>query len=311
MYSLEVPRASISNIGKIATLVGLIFCGVQTSSATVVRFTSNVGTFDVRMYDTATPLTVANILNYVNDGDFDNSIIHRSENTFVQQQDGSFVDSPFVIQGGNSFFNSFGFLDFIPSDAAVLNEPGISNLRGTMALARVGGQINSGTNNWFVNLGNNSFLDTVDQGFTVFGRVLYDGMDVVDAIADMQTWTIRDAINRSVGSKVPIHGDISNGIARENFVEFTSVEVLNIPDGDADLDGDVDSHDFLIWQRSVGSTTDVAADFNGDAIVNAADLAIWESDYNAALQSAITSVPEPSSLVLLTLGFLILGKRCR
>ncbi|MCH8330696.1 MAG: hypothetical protein IH946_04840, partial [Bacteroidetes bacterium] len=45
----------------------------KPSHATVVRFNSNVGSFDVRMYDTATPLTVANIVTYVNDGDFDDT----------------------------------------------------------------------------------------------------------------------------------------------------------------------------------------------------------------------------------------------
>ncbi len=168
----------------------------KPSHATVVRFNSNVGSFDVRMYDTATPLTVANILTYVNDGDFDDSIVHRVENNFIQQPDGSFTTSPFVIQGGAWSFPAGGVLTKITPNPSVTNEPGISNLRGTMALARVGGQINSGTNNWFVNTGDNTFLDTVDEGFTVFGRVVNEGMQVVDAISIMQQATIRNRFDQ-------------------------------------------------------------------------------------------------------------------
>ncbi|NOY40478.1 MAG: PEP-CTERM sorting domain-containing protein [Planctomycetes bacterium] len=275
--------------------------------ATVVRFNSVVGSFDVRMFETATPLTVANILSYVNGtgvngGSFNDSIVHRVENTFVQQPDGSFTTNPFVIQGGNWSFPAGGVISQIPPNPSVTNEPGISNLRGTMALARQPGMINSGTNNWFVNMGDNSFLDNIDEGFTVFGRVVNDGMQVVDAIADMSTLTVRNSLNQVVGSKVPIRGDITNGLTRDNFVLFPSVVELAIPDGDYDFDGDVDGNDFLIWQRSLGSTTDVAADGNGNGIVDAADLAIWEAGVGAAVSAGTTAVPEPTSVGLALLG---------
>ena len=186
---------------RILALFAVFLTMHSTASAVVVRFTSNLGTFDVRMFDSATPLTVANILNYVNDGDFDDSIVHRVENRFIQQPDGSFVNDPFVIQGGDWELPPGGVLTQIPSDPAVQNEPGISNLRGTMALARVSGGINSGTNNWFVNTSDNQFLDNIDQGFTVFGRVTHDGMDVVDAIANLPTQAISPS--RKAGQSKP------------------------------------------------------------------------------------------------------------
>lgn len=277
----------------------------KQSHATVVRFNSVVGSFDVRMYDAVTPLSVANILNYVNDGDFDDSIVHRVEVSYSQQPDGSFVTNPFVIQGGDWSFPDGGILTQIPSNPSVMNEPGISNLRGTMALARAQGQINSGTNNWFVNTGDNPGLDTVDQGFTVFGRVVNDGMQVVDVIAGMRPATIRNQFNQSLGSTFPIHGDISNGISRDNFVLFTSVEELNVLPGDADFDGDVDGTDFLHWQRGYGTVSDMAADFNGDAMVDDLDFAIWENNYGMSSPlSSVNSVPEPATLLLLCLGAL-------
>ncbi len=275
--------------------------------ATVVRFNSVVGSFDVRMFETATPLTVANILSYVNGtgvngGSYNDSVVHRVENTFIQQPDGSFTTNPFVIQGGDWSFPAGSVLTQIPSNLSVTNEPGISNLRGTMALARIGGQINSGTNNWFVNTQDNAFLDTVDEGFTVFGRVVNDGMQVVDAIASMPTATIRNQFNQVLGDKFPLQGDFSNGLTRDNFVLFPSVVELAIPDGDYDFDGDVDGSDFLIWQRSLGSTTDVAADGNGNGIVDAADLAIWEAGVAAATSAGTAAVPEPTTFGLTLLG---------
>ena len=196
----------------------------------------------------------------------------------------------------------------IPSNPAVQNEPGLSNLRGTFALARIGGQINSGTNNWFINTKDNVFLDTVDEGFTVFGRVVNGGMDVVDAIANLPKQTVRNSIGQTLGNTFPLHGDFTDGVTRDNFVLFPSVEELNVSDGDYDYDGDVDGADFFTWQRGYTSTTDVAADNNGDAVVNATDFFFWVSNYGNVTGGAVaasTSVPEPSSIALV--GFAALA----
>ncbi|MEM9352885.1 MAG: peptidylprolyl isomerase [Planctomycetota bacterium] len=291
------------------------------ADATVIRFNSNLGSFDVRLYETATPLTTANMLSYVNDGDYDNSIIHRSEvNTYFQQSDGTFTTDPFVIQGGNSSFDQNGLLDFIPQDDPVMNEPGISNLRGTIALAKRStgpDPENSGTNNWFINLDNNTFLDspTNNGGFTAFGRVVHDGMDIVDTIANLPTHEIAATVDGQlvlIGSVVPMHGDFSNGVTQDNFVLFSTIEELNIPDGDFDFDGDVDLADLAILQRDFGSTTEVAADANGDAVVDQLDLAIWEQDYGigeAAL--SFVGVPEPAAAALVATAAILLLRRKR
>jgi len=90
--------------------------------------------------------------------------------------------------------------------------------------------------------------------------------------------------------------------------------------GDANLDGNVDGGDFLIWQRGFGTAGGWSfGDFNGDGVVSALDLTILESNYGfqSALMAALgdigsSSVPEPASLMLLSLGGLtMMGRRRR
>ena len=155
-------------------LVALIGFALPTKSdAQIARFDSNLGSFDVQLFGNQTPATVANFLFYLNNGDYDGSIIHRSV-------------PGFVVQGGG--FNSD--LSPIPTAPPVINEPGISNTRGTIALARVGGQPNSGTNQFFFNVDDNLFLDGVDGGFTVFGEVLGNGLEILDEINALTTANI-------------------------------------------------------------------------------------------------------------------------
>lgn len=151
-------------------IVGLFgwFSPSQANAEMMVRFNTTMGSFVVELFDTAAPQTVANFLNYVNDGDYTDSIIHRSVPGFVIQGGGFTTDGSDVVQR-------------IPTDAPVANEFNQFNLRGTIAMAQLGGNPNSSTNQWFINLSDNSGLDADD--FTVFGRVV-QGLDtVVDGIA--------------------------------------------------------------------------------------------------------------------------------
>ncbi|MFZ4764534.1 MAG: putative Ig domain-containing protein, partial [Roseimicrobium sp.] len=95
----------------------------------------------------------------------------------------------FVVQGGGfkvaSAPNNFSVTT---TTASPQNEPGISNIRGTVAMAKTAGNPNSATNQFFVNLGNNNSsdpesLDNQNGGFTVFARVATPGLVVADAIA--------------------------------------------------------------------------------------------------------------------------------
>ncbi len=129
-----------------------------------------LGDIEIELLEQDAPKTVANFLNYMNNDRYNNSFIHRSVPGFIVQGGG------FIFQDGQVT----GISAFPPLD----NEFKISNTRGTVAMAKVGGDPNSATSQWFFNLADNSGdLDDQNGGFTVFARVVGDGMEVVDAIA--------------------------------------------------------------------------------------------------------------------------------
>ena len=86
--------------------------------------------------------------------------------------------------------------------------------------------------------------------------------------------------------------------------DFAQSPVLS---GDYDLDSDVDGADFLTWQKSYGSTNDLAADGDRDGAIDNDDLAVWHATYGQAFGSAQASsltstVPEPTGISLLVLA---------
>lgn len=134
-------------------------------------FTS-MGNFTIELNAERAPLTVANVLAYVDAGHYTNTLIHRAV-------------ANFVIQGGG--FNT----DYTPKPASlkVVNESGngLSNVRGTVGLARTSDP-HGGNSQFYVNLNDNAALDpnATRWGYAVFGRVI-DGMDVVDRIGNVAT----------------------------------------------------------------------------------------------------------------------------
>lgn len=148
-------------------------CLTTFANATIVEFQTSQGNFQVNLFDQTTPKTVDNFLTYVDEEHYTNSVIHR-------------VAPNFVVQGGGFSFDGEWPLVAKETNPAVVNEPIYSNVKGTIAMAKVGGQPNSATNQWFFNVNNNaSNLDLQNNGFTVFGQVIGDGMTIVEKIAGM------------------------------------------------------------------------------------------------------------------------------
>jgi len=180
-------RSNVSSMSPVKfslVLAASFLLCVQSASATTVRVITSLGDFSIELFDDVTPITVTNFLNYVNSGRFNGALVHRSINDFI-------------IQTGSITFNqqSLNF-ESIATDAAIQNEFSVSNTRGTVAMAKVEGDPNSATSSWFVNLADNSAnLDNQNGGFTAFGRVIGDGMTVVDNIAAQPTITVNDIPN--------------------------------------------------------------------------------------------------------------------
>lgn len=146
---------------------------------TVVRLQTDFGDIDFELFDQAAPVTVANFLSYIRDGDYDKSFFHRL--TRDQMTDPlALYAGAFRLHGPNTTgpFNGASPADqaweSVPLDAPIANQFNQSNLARTLAMARTSGQVNSATSQFFINLQDNPFLDTVDGGFTVFGRIATD-----------------------------------------------------------------------------------------------------------------------------------------
>lgn len=188
----------------------------QFSQATVVEFRTVLGDVQVNLFDNTTPATVANFLDYVNSGAYVNNVIHR-------------VEPSFVVQGGGFQYDEDALLVTLATGTAVVNEPKLSNLRGTIAMAKQGGNVNSATSQWFFNLTNNSAnLDVQNGGFTVFGQVLGDGMDVIDAIADLSRFNLGGAVT-SMPLRDYTSTDASNNVSVtiDNIVLISDIVVVD------------------------------------------------------------------------------------
>ena len=136
---------------------------------------TNHGDITLELDTENSPATVANFLEYVRAGHYDNTLFHR-------------VIPGFMIQGG-------GFTPGMqqkPTRASVANEAanGVKNARYTVAMARTSDP-HSATAQFFINVADNDFLDHKGPspqgwGYCVFGRVTA-GQDVVDKIKGVAT----------------------------------------------------------------------------------------------------------------------------
>lgn len=136
-------------------------------------------------------------------------------------------------------------LQRIPVDGTLLpvySESGLSNLRGTiaMALSSTNGVTNpdSASNQWFINLSDNTQLDpnANNARFTVFGRVLGDGINFFDAVNNTNTLPIASNINPEFGELPVINYEAFTRVVDENLVKLNSAsEVFNIDVTDYDF----------------------------------------------------------------------------
>ncbi len=209
MFSARFQR------GLFATLaMSLLLALPAITNATTVRLTTTLGALDIELYDAAAPKTVANFLAYVNSDAYRNTFVHRSVPGFVIQG------------GGYGWDDAANRVSTLATRPAVVNEfsTARSNLRGTIAMAKLGGDPNSATSQWFINLADNSVnLDNQNGGFTVFGEVSASSMAVADAIAALQLVNAGSPFD-----SLPIVGTIAaNGtIFKSNLVVVSAAKAV-------------------------------------------------------------------------------------
>ena len=158
----------------------------ETTNPTV-RIETSMGNIVLELDAVNAPISTANFIAYANDGFYEDTIFHR-------------VIDGFMVQGGGL---TADMSDKSNKKAPIKNEAanGLKNDHGTVAMARTN-VVDSATSQFFINVGENSFLNhtaPTPQGFgyAVFGKVT-DGMDVVEAIRQVKTG------NKGMHQDVPV-----------------------------------------------------------------------------------------------------------
>lgn len=153
-------------------IVFLILLSWSAKAQTVVRFYTNMGNFEVMLYDSLTPITAGNFKGLVESNYYDNTIFHR-------------VIDNFMIQGGDPTGTGSGGPGYTIEDEF---DTSLSNMQMTISMANSGP--NTGGSQFFINLVDNQYLDFNKPPYTskhpVFG-IVTDSFEVVQRIGKVAT----------------------------------------------------------------------------------------------------------------------------
>lgn len=243
--------------------------------------TNGYGSFQIELFPADAPQTVANFLNYVDSGKYNNLVVSRSIPGFIIQAGG--ITSPTANYSSNSQFVPVAQNGNIPLEYK------LPNTQGTIAMARQNGNANSGSDEWFINLVDNS--TTLGQnsnppsgqdgfGYTAFGQVIGNGMQVVNSIAAVPTKN-EGAVTTGSSSST----DLQNlpVTANNQLVQITSMTLLDGVYGtvfsDTNANGAQDSGEKGIAGRTVfidvdgtgklNSNPSATTDANGNYVIPA------------------------------------------
>ena len=239
MFRIVLNSSTTASKFLVAVFVStaLLVLPVMAMAKTAIIETP-LGNIEIELLEADAPKSVANFLNYVQNDRYHKTFIHRSMPGFIIQGGGfAYIDD--IVQSVDSF-------------AAVENEFKISNTRGTVAMAKIGGQPDSATSQWFINLADNSSnLDNQNGGFTVFARVIGNGMAIADAISQLSIIYVN-----STFSDLPVIDFAGGNVLEENLVMTAVTEmqlapeqpgfVMNAGLNDAWYNPDTDGQGFFI-----------------------------------------------------------------
>lgn len=218
----SIPDAELS-VGDSVSVPLDDYLAFYDPDAPRVRVATVVGDMDILLRPDRAPKTVANFLSYVDNAEYKDSFFHRSVPGFVIQTGGFKVEEaeegPQIAQ--------------IDTGDPVENEFNVSNTRGTIAMAKLQTDPNSATSQWFVNLSDNGdTLDGQNGGFTVFGEVINEGMQVADAIAALPRVNLGGALE-----ELPLFDYDGNSQPQFNNLVLVS-RVSRLPEAASDFPAD-------------------------------------------------------------------------
>lgn len=188
--TLRVRSTSVGNpTGETRQLV------LYYAVGSVIQFQSTQGDFAVELLDADAPNTVANFKSYM--ASYTNSIAHA-------------LVPDTIVQGGGYTVANSGAISAITENAPIDSEfkSENSNIRGTLSMAVFAGDPDSGTSQWFFNLDDaNAAFDS--DGNTVFGRVIGNGLDVLDTINALQIINLTVQTGQTELASVPIVSNLA------------------------------------------------------------------------------------------------------
>jgi cyclophilin family peptidyl-prolyl cis-trans isomerase len=217
---MQAGRGGWWAVAAIALLC--LLAAAPASANPVVRFTTNLGTFDVELFQSQVPTTVDNFLSYVNAGSYTSSIIHRSTTYTTGIQ---------IVQGGGFFLNETTTppsLNTIATGAPIALDAILPNLQGTIAMARTNDP-DSATSGWYFNVTDNPQLDATPgvpgTGYTVFGRIIPGDLGVLDAIAGVEVFDASAELGPAF-SELPL---LNPALEPQNLVMVNSIVAVPEP----------------------------------------------------------------------------------
>jgi cyclophilin family peptidyl-prolyl cis-trans isomerase len=189
-----------------------------------VRLNTTAGVINLQLFDAQAPQTVANFFNYVATGRYTNDIFHR-------------LVAGFVLQGGGFTFHADpGRITTVPTDPSIQNEfnTNLPDSPGTIAMAKLPGNANSATSQFFFNLGDNSqsLGASNDGGFTVFGKVM-SGADqrIINTLAAFPV--VNESATNSAFNTLPLRnfsGSFPASATAANLAMITSASIVRRTD---------------------------------------------------------------------------------
>ena len=248
-----------------------------------VQINTNYGNMVFSLFDKTLPDPVSNFLTYVDRESYNNNIFHRSVNSQGLN----------IIQSGSYSLKDNKFIS-LPTDPPIINKPGITNSRGTLAFARTSDP-NSATSGWYINTQDNPGLDLGDS-YTVFGRAINNSLDVIDKIAAFPTGSHTVILNNTpytlsdfptTDGRSPSFNDSENIIRVQSIVRVPSFSYEINSDSDlgivrATIETNGQSQNLALKSLKIGSTQLELSgtDIDGNTIKSLINIEV-ENNYEA------------------------------